>query len=310
MRYFSGTKQLPGSVSWTSLVSPKVFFPSLLLTSNSKQYCPQESLGSNVLVLVFSPTLFSTPHPEFIVLFIYFVLLCGLWGQGFGLFFSVLNDQGLIVFDAPPSVFSDILLSLNTSSQLKILEYICPVHTSPWNFDFYTCELAFAFVHLVSISNWACQKPNSWCSPRTSSPPASNIFPRKHSSWQPVYPGAQAKNMKSFSRLLTCPCTQLLIDQQILPGFTTTSDYAHCSHWSPSHHLCFFLGYYICLLTGSLLRIIQWLPFWVSVKAKAHTVNHKIHCFSESSSILAPGLPQCSQTYQFPCLQTLALPFT
>lgn len=105
------------------------------------------------------------------------------------------------------------------------------------------------------------------------------------------YPGAQAKNMKSFSGLLTHPCTQLPIDQQILLDLATTSDHTHCSRCSPSHHLFCFLGHYICLLTGSLLTIIQWLPFWLSIKAKAHTVNHKIHHLSESSSILARRLP-------------------
>lgn len=70
-------------------------------------------------------------------------------------------------------------------------------------------------------------------------------------SWKPILPGVQAKEMKSFSRLPTCSCMLLSIDQQILLGPTTTSDHTHCSCHNPSHHLFFFLGYYIRLLTNT-----------------------------------------------------------
>lgn len=72
------------------------------------------------------------------------------------------------------------------------------------------------------------------------------------SPWDLAYgnPSSQVLKPEILSGLSTCPCMTPPVDRQILLSVTTTSDQTHCSCHSLSHHLLFFLGYHIRLLTG------------------------------------------------------------
>lgn len=186
--------------------------------------------------------------------------------------------------------------------------FICPDYTSCQNFDFYICGFGFCTCISNQYFKLNASKTKFLMLPE-------NLFLTslpQSSAWNLALdnPCFQMLKQKTWSHSLDSPLVLAHHCQS-----SSRSSGSHYNFWpyslsryNPSHHWFFFPGsprnrfpcFCPCPVSTprnpfnqksehfmSLLRTIQWLPIWLSVKMEAHTMDCRVHHLSDFTSTRA-----------------------